>query len=81
MEKEGPIIIQIQPYKPIEIDVIDFTMRNYDKGKKKVVGIQINEPQAPYKNPIMSKLDLDLEKEKKEREDLAKEHEKVDNEA
>ena len=45
------------------------------------MGIQINEPQVPPKNPVMSKFDLDLETTKKERKDLAKDLEKVENEA
>ena len=55
-------------------------MKNPDEGKQKVVGIQINEPQMPSNKPVMSKLDLELEKAKKEKEDLAKELEKVENE-
>lgn len=64
-EKEGPVISQIQPYKSIEPKFIDLTMKNPNKGKQKVVGIQINESQVLPK-PTMSKLDLDLEKAKKE---------------
>lgn len=59
-------------------------MKHCNKGKQKVVGIHINEPQViPNKstNLFMSKVDLYLEKAKKEREDLAKELEKVENEA
>ena len=59
-------------------------MKPIDKGKGKAIGIQINEPQVlPRKtiNPPMTKLDLDLEKARKEKEDLAKELEKVENEA
>lgn len=80
-EKEGPIISQIHPYKSVEADVIDLTVKNPEKGKEKVVGIKINEPQVPSKNIIMSKLDLELEKVKIEKQDLAKELEKVENEA
>ena len=32
-EKEGSIISQVQPYKPIEENVIDLTIKNVDKGK------------------------------------------------
>ena len=54
-----------------------------DKGKQKPIGVQINEPQ-PLSNSIpcgMTQLDLELEKSRKEREDFAKELEKVENEA
>ena len=54
-EKEGPVISQIQPYKTIEENIIDLTIKNLDKGKQKVAGVQINEPQAVLKNPVMSK--------------------------
>ncbi len=59
-------------------------MKPIDKGKGKATGIQINEPQVlPRKSlkSFMSKLDLDLEKARKEKGDLAKELEKVGNEA
>ena len=59
-------------------------MKATDKGKGKAIGIQINEPQVlpnNSTNPSMSKLDLELEKSRKEKEDLAKELEKVENEA
>ena len=59
-------------------------MEPTNKGKGKAIGIQINEPQATlnkYMNPPMSILDLGLEKSRKEKEDLAKELEKVENEA
>ena len=47
-----------------------------------MVGIQINELVVIAKNNlVMSKLDLELEKAKKEKEDLAKELEKAENEA
>ena len=54
-----------------------------DKGKQKASGVQINEPLLPSESiPYgMTKLDLELEKSRKEREDLAKELEKVENEA
>jgi len=54
-----------------------------DKGKQKVVGVQINEPQPLSKSTPcgMTKLDLELEKSRKEKEGLAKEIEKVENEA
>ena len=58
-------------------------MKITDKGKGKAIGVQINEPQVlPRKstNPPMSKLDLELEKARKDKEDLAKELEKVENE-
>ena len=59
-------------------------MKDPDKGNQKVLGVQINEPQvlpSKYASLVKSKLDLDLEKVKKERKYLAKELEKVDNEA
>ena len=74
-EKEGLFVSQIYPYKPIDKDPIEMTVKNHDKGKQKVIGIQINK--TSYKNPTISKLDLGLEKENKEKEDLAKELEKV----
>lgn len=80
-EKEGLVVSQIQPYRPIEKDIIDLIVKNLDKGKKKVLGIQINEPQMPINKFVMSKLDLQFKKEKKEKENLAKELEKVENEA
>ena len=47
-----------------------------------MVGIHISEPMVTTKNNIvMSKIDLELEKARKEKEDLAKELEKVENEA
>ena len=45
-----------------------------------MVGVQINEPPFPTKNIVISKIDLELEREKKGEEDLAKELEKVANE-
>ena len=45
-----------------------------------MAGIQISEPQIPPENLVMSKLDLELEKEKKESENLVKELENVENE-
>ena len=48
------------------------TMKPINKGKGKAIGIQINELQATLRkciNPPMSKLDLDLGKAKKEKED------------
>ena len=59
-------------------------MKSTDKGNKKATGIQINEPQVLLSNstnPPMSKLDLELEKARKEKEYLAKQLEKVENEA
>ena len=59
-------------------------MKATNKGKGKSIGVQINEPQVlPSKsmNPSMSKLDLELEKARKEKEDLAKDLEKVENES
>ena len=57
--------------------------KNLDKGKQKVVGVQINEPHLPNKSIplVISKLDLDLEKSRKEKEYLTKELERVENEA
>ena len=47
-----------------------------------MVGIQINEPMVTTKNNLaISKIDLELEKARQEKEDLAKELEKVENEA
>ena len=47
-----------------------------------MVGIQINEPMVTTKNNlVMSKIELELERARKEKEDLAKELEKVENEA
>ena len=83
-QRQEPIITQVQAYKPVQVDPIEPTIKSTEKGKGKARGIQINEPQAlprKYINPPMSKLDLDLEKDKKEKEDLAKELEKVENEA
>lgn len=61
--------------------MIDLTNKNVNKGKKKVVGIHINEPPLPPKNIFISKVDLELEIDKKEREDMAKDLEKVENKA
>ena len=66
------------------MDPIEPTMKITAKGKGKAIGIQINQPQALIRksiNPSMSKLVLDLEKVRKEKEELAKELEKVENEA
>lgn len=50
--------------------------------KKKLNGAKINEIVFVSKNvPTMSKIYLELEKAKKEREDIAKELKKVENEA
>ena len=46
-----------------------------------MIGIQINEPMVRTKNNlVMSKLDLELEKSRQEKEDLDKELEKAENE-
>ncbi len=66
------------------MDPIEPTAKAPNKGKGKSIGIWINEPQAlPSKpiQPFISKLDLDLEKARKEKQDLAKELDKVENEA
>ena len=81
------MIDQVHPYKPIIKDksapnLVEPVAKVVDKGKQKVVGIQINEHVATEKNTlVMSKLDLELEKARKERQDLDKELEKVENEA
>ena len=83
-QRQEPVITQVQTYKPIQVDPVEPIVKVIDKKKGKAIGIQINEPQAlPRKsiNPPMSKLDLYLEKARKEKEDLAKELEKVENEA
>lgn len=83
-KREEPVISQVHPYKPIQLELVHLTKKHTDTGKKRVVGIQINEPQAvprKYVNSPMSKLDVDLEKAKKEKEDLVKELEKLENEA
>lgn len=82
-KKENPIISQVLPYKPLESRVEDVSKKDLDKGKKKAVGVQINEPHPSSKSTTftISKLDLDLEKARKEKDDLAKELEKVENEA
>ena len=73
----------MQPYRPLETTVEEPQRRDLDKGKQKVVGVQINEPHPLSKSTpcVMIKLDLALEKSIKEKEDLAKELEKVENEA
>lgn len=62
------------------MDLVEPTTKALDKGKGKAVGIQINELQALPRKPIQPSM-LDLEKVRKEKEDLAKELEKVENEA
>ena len=85
MFKKGqdPVVAQVQPYRPLETTVEEPQRRDLDKGKQKVVGVQINEPHLLSKSTpyVMTKLDLELEKSRKEKEDLAKELEKVENEA
>ena len=52
-----------------------------DKGKQKMVRIHINEPVVTTKNNlVMSKMDLELEQARQEKEELAKELEKIENE-
>ena len=82
-KNQDPVLAQVQPYKPLETTVEEPQRRDLEKGKQKVVGVQINEPQPLSKSiPCgMTQLDLELEKSRKEREDLAKELEKVENEA
>ena len=83
-QKQEPIITQVQAYKPAQVNPVEPIVKIIDKDKGKAIGVQINEPQVlPSKstNPPMSKLDLELEKARKEKEDLAKELEKVENEA
>ena len=70
-QKDDPVIFQIHPYKPISKDnkIKDEIVPNNveptkgpNKGKQKVVGIQINEPMVIEKNNlVMSKIDLELE--------------------
>ena len=69
-----------EPLPKGDARTLALNMKNQDKGKQKVVEIQINEPHMPSNKPDMSKLDLELEKENKEKEDLFKELEKVENE-
>ena len=81
---QEPVITQVQAYKPDQENPVEPIVKITDKGKGKATGIQINEPQvlpSNSTNPSMSKLDLELEKARKEKEDLAKELEKVENEA
>ena len=84
---DGHVIAQVHPYEPIVKDKVILNnvkpiAKVIDKGKKKVVAIQINELVITTKNTlVMSKLDLELEKARQEKEDLAKELEKVENEA
>ena len=82
-QKEAPVVAQVQPYKPLETRVEEVNKKDLDKGKQKIVGNQINEPHPPKKPTsfLRSKLDLDLERDKKEKEDLTKEPEKVEHEA
>ena len=83
-QRQEPFITQVQAYKPIQENPVEPIVKITDKGKGKTMGIQINEPQvlsSNSTNPSMSKLDLELEKARKEKEDLAKELEKVENEA
>ena len=83
---DGPVIAQVHPYEPIIKDKVssnnvEHATKVMDKEKKKVVGIQINELVIVAKNTlVMLKLDLKFERAKKEKEDLAKELEKVENE-
>lgn len=78
------MVVHIHLYKPIgdkiEANIIDLTTKVVDKGKKKVIGVKINEPIiSSKKGPTMSNIYLELEKDKKEGEYLAKELEKVEN--
>lgn len=59
-KRQEPVIAQVQPYKPIQKDPVEPSIKHIDKGKGKAIGIQINEPQAvasKFVNPPMSKLD------------------------
>ena len=81
-QRQEPIISQIYPYKPTQVDHVEPTMKLINKGKGKSIRMQINEPQPiPGRsvNPPMSKLDIYLEKARQEKEDLAKDLEKVKN--
>ena len=83
-QRQELVIAQVQAYKLVQVDPIEPIAKATDKKKAKAIGIQINEPHALPSKPIqptMSKLDLDLEKARKENEDLAKELERVENEA
>ena len=82
-KSQAPVVTQVQPYKTLETTVEEAHRKDLDKGKKKAVGVQINEPNLLGRptSLVMSKLDLDLKKSRKEREDLTKELERVENEA
>ena len=74
-QRKEPVIYQVQAYKLVQVDPVQPIVKPIDKGKVKAIGIQINEPQViPSKsiNLPMSKLDLDLEKTRKEKADLEK---------
>ena len=83
---DGLVIAQVCPNEPIVKDKVVSNnakpiAKVMDKGKQKVVGIQINEPVIIAKNTlVMSKLELELESARKEKEDLVKELEKYENE-
>ena len=57
-KSQDPIVAQVQPCRPLETIVEEPQRRDLDKGKQKVVGLQINEPHPLSKSTscVMKKL-------------------------
>ena len=85
-KRDDPLIARVHPYKSIIkgkviSDNVEPATKVIDKGKQKMVRIHINEPVVTTKNNlVMSKMDLELEQARQEKEELAKELEKIENE-
>ena len=43
-QRQEPVTTEVQAYTPIQVDPIEPTMKDMNKGKDQAIGIQINEP-------------------------------------
>lgn len=82
-EREIPFIRQVQGHGPMSQDVsIGTSMPNGGRGKKKVTSVKINEPANTMKvQNTMSTSDIELEEEKKKKDDVENGIERVETKA